>query len=87
MLRITTLDLATQIATLRVEGRLVGPWVHELRIACESVLRQGRALNLDLVQLEFADVWGLELLSSIKKRGVTLANPSPFLEEELNSFR
>jgi hypothetical protein len=43
MLRIEPLDTGGS-AVLKVEGRVIGPWVEELREACESALAHGLAL-------------------------------------------
>jgi len=83
MLRITTFDSGNHVVTLQLEGRLVGPWVDELRSACEPILQKGRMLKLDLLRVGFADAQGLELLAQLRKRGAALDDPSPFLEEEM----
>ena len=71
--------------TLKLEGRVVGPWVAELRQVCEKLLTEGRALKLDLADVTFADASGVAALSSFKSRGVTFTNCSPFVEEQLKS--
>jgi len=71
--------------TLKLEGRVVGPWVAELRQVCEKLLTEGRALKLDLADVTFADASGVAALSSFKSRGVTFINCSPFVEEQLKS--
>ena len=69
--------------TLKLEGRLVGPWVEELRAACESHIAAGRDVRLDLTDVTYADRGGVVLLTNLEKRGVELLNCSPFLTEEL----
>lgn len=69
--------------TLKVEGRLVGPWVNELSSVCEQQLATQRPLNLDVAEISFADQAGLILLRRLRGSGVRLLNGSPFLEEEL----
>jgi hypothetical protein len=77
MLRIT--EVGTD--TLRLEGRLTGPWVDELRR-----LSAGRTLGLklDLSGLTFADAAGAALLRDLAARGVTIRDSSRFLEQLLN---
>ncbi len=70
---------------LKIEGRLVGPWVNELRNACEQQLAIKHSLNLDVADVAFADQAGLNLLLCLRGQGVRLLNGSPFLEEELRS--
>ena len=85
MLKISQAGKANQSVTLKLEGRVVGPWVGELRQVCETHLSEGRALKLDLTDVTFADADGVAVLTDFKTRGVTLKNCSPFLDEQLRS--
>ncbi len=85
MLKISQAEKANHSVTLKLEGRVVGPWVAELRQVCEKLLTEGRALKLDLADVTFADASGVAALSSFKSRGVTFTNCSPFVEEQLKS--
>ncbi len=85
MLKISQAVKANHSVTLKLEGRVVGPWVGELRQVCEALMTEGRALKLDLTDVTFADASGVSVLSSFKSRGVTLSNCSPFVEEQLKS--
>ena len=85
MLKISQAGKANHSVTLKLEGRVVGPWVGELRQFCETLLTEGRVLKLDLTDVSFADARGVAALSSFKSRGVELANSSPFVEEQLKS--
>ena len=85
MLKISQPGKAGQNFTLILEGRLVGPWVGELRLVCVSLLVNDRVVQLDLSDVSYADAQGVELLNNLKTRGVTLANGSPFLTEQLKS--
>lgn len=85
MLKISQAGKANHSVTLKLEGRVVGPWVGELRQACELFLSQSRTLKLDLTEVSFADVDGVATLTSLKSRGVTITNCSPFVEEQLKS--
>ena len=60
---------------LRVEGRLAGPWVEELRSACE---RHG-SRALDLRGLQTADTGGLLLLRQLASEGRALLHLSGYL--------
>ena len=55
MLRITLADSGNHHAILRLEGRVAGPWVTELWKACEKVLGEGQALELNLADVSFLD--------------------------------
>ena len=83
MLKISQSGKGNHSATLKLEGRVVGPWVGELRQVCETVLAEGRVLKLDLADVTFADTDGVAVLTGFKMRGVTLKNCSPFLDEQL----
>ena len=85
MLKITQAGKAGHNFTLKLEGRVVGPWVSELRLICESLLSNRRGLNLDLSDVSYADAEGVELLANLKSRGVMLANGSPFVAEQLKN--
>ena len=85
MLKISQAGKANHSVTLKLEGRVVGPWVGELRQVCETLLTKGRPLKLDLADVTFADSSGVVALSSFKSRGVTFTNCSPFVEEQLKA--
>ena len=87
MLKISQAGKSKSSITLKLEGRVVGPWVNELLQVCETLLTEGLALILDLTDVTFADVDGVALLSSFKTRGLTLKNCSPFVDEQLRSNR
>ena len=83
MLRISFIESADHSVELRLEGRVVGPWIKELRRACEGVLTQGKRLTLDFADLSFVDNEGIALLRTLAERRVTLANCSRFVAELL----
>ena len=85
MLKISQTERANHSVTLKLEGRVVGEWVGELRQVCETLLTEGRSLKLDLADVTFADASGVAALSRFKSRGVTFSNCSPFVEEQLKS--
>jgi ABC-type transporter Mla MlaB component len=70
---------------LRAEGRIAGPWVDELRAACDvhsSCLDQVR-LCLELEDISFADTAGIALLKDLLNRGVRLLRINAFVAEQL----
>lgn len=83
MLKISEGKATKQTVLLRLEGRVVGPWVGELRQICEPLVSDGSKLALDLSEVSFADENGVALLSSLKGRGTKLLNATPFVEEQL----
>ena len=85
MLKISQAEATNSHVSLRLEGRLVGPWVKELSRICELVLSEGHKLKLDLTGVSFVDDNGVATLDSLRLRGVALLNCSPFVEEQLKS--
>jgi anti-anti-sigma regulatory factor len=85
MLKISQAGKANHSVILKLEGRVVGEWVGELRQVCETLLTEGRSLKLDLADVTFADASGVAVLANLKARSVTFTNCSPFVEEQLKS--
>ncbi len=73
MLKITTLT-DTQSITLRLEGRLAGPWVEELeRCWASTVSAKTRSpLSVDLSAVTYVDAEGKELLKKMHHEGAKL---------------
>jgi anti-anti-sigma regulatory factor len=84
MLRITHDIDATTGAFLRLEGRVVGPWVDELRHACLEQAAIPRRLTIDLRDVTFIDSAGIALFDEIFPT-VTLINCSLFAVEQLKA--
>lgn len=80
MLRITQLSPSDTGATLKLEGKLVGPWVAELQQIC----RQLGAVKLDLSAVTFVDNAGLSLLRDVLGQGASLASCSGLVAELLH---
>ena len=77
-------EATPESARLRVEGRLTGPWVAELQQSCDvNALSDGIELDLDIGVLSFVDVAGIELLKSLRGRGVNLLRVPPLVAGQL----
>ena len=85
MLKISQAGKANQTVTLKLEGRVVGPWVAEARETCEKLLSQGRTVRLNLAEVSFVDPDGVRFLANLISKGVTLVDCSLFVEEQLRS--
>ncbi|HMH11997.1 MAG TPA: hypothetical protein VK578_02705 [Edaphobacter sp.] len=84
MLRITVVESSKLAVTLRVEGRITGAWVEELRTACNVHSSPDSVqLSLELADISYADAAGIELLKELRNRGVGLICTTPFLVEQL----
>jgi len=69
MLRITTQN-DTQLLTFRLEGRLAGPWVKELRDCWQSTLSiPPTVVHIDLRSVLFVDAAGKKLLMDMVRQG------------------
>ena len=84
MLKISRTETPLEGAAWKLEGRLVGPWVTELRRVAETSLAGSPGLALDLSGVSFVDRKGEELLRELAARRVRLERPSGFLRELLN---
>lgn len=82
MLRITKIESAQQ-TTLRLDGRIAGIWLQELRSTCEPLLGNGHALVIDCGGISFIDGPGLQFMRSLRQRNVPLVRFSPFLELQM----
>jgi len=87
MLRISEIGGSNGNMVLKLEGRIVGPWVGELAGASGRVLDAARTLKLDLAGVSYVDREGLKLLLTLEDRSVTLEGMSPFVTEELREAK
>jgi len=46
MLRITETDVTVDGTKLRLDGKLVGPWVREMRLVCDPILAKGQQIQI-----------------------------------------
>ena len=89
MLRITWIDAegSDPNRTLKMEGKLLGPWVDELGRACEVSELPRHCLRLDLAAVTFVDSIGLKLLDDLLRQGATIVGCSDFISVLLNGGR
>ena len=86
MLRVTVIESSESAVILRVEGRITGAWVQELRSACEAHnFTDDVQVSLELAEVSFADAAGIELLKELRSRGVGLERTNPFMAEQLKN--
>lgn len=84
MLRISPGDPRESPPLLRLEGKLIGPWVDEFREACEKRSAAGGKLNLDLAAVTYVDRPGLELLFEMIAGGTAIIACSALVGELLH---
>jgi len=85
MLRITHARGRNSISTLRLEGKLLGPWVTELARSCNELPCYLDCLRLDLSAVTFVDGPGVALLRDLIGRGATVAACSGLVLELLHA--
>ncbi len=85
MLRIATIEMESGSKALQLSGSISGPWVQELQECCETWLAGGNPLTLDLNDVQYADFAGLELLSKLKSRNVSVVGWTPLVAKLLDA--
>jgi ABC-type transporter Mla MlaB component len=83
VLRISQIKDSDESIRLKLEGRLVGPWVEELRNQSERALSEVEDVTLDLEKLLFVDSSGAALLRELASRQVANVNCSTFISQQL----
>ena len=83
MLRISIVESSNDAVMLRLDGRVTGCWVQELRRSCEEALARRVKLTLDLVGVMFIHGDGMALFRSLANRHVVFINPSHFVAQQL----
>jgi anti-anti-sigma regulatory factor len=84
MLMIRRLDASDRRRTLKLDGKLVAPWISELEAACREALATGSPVCLDLRDLTFTDAEGARLLASVIRDGAEVIGCSGFVAEMLD---
>ena len=83
MLKISIISDSDQAIQLRLEGKLVGPWVEELQRLSDEALSHQKAVSLDLERVSFVDSRGVALLRNLARRQVSQVNCSQFVSQQL----
>jgi ABC-type transporter Mla MlaB component len=93
MLRITVED-GEKNQTIKLEGKIAGPWIEEFERTCQSVLPSlgAKELHLDLRGVGYVDANGRALLREIyRKTNARFLADSPltrsFVEDAVRDFR
>ena len=83
MLRITRVEGGDggRETTLKLEGRLVGPWVEELRAEGRRALLDSECAVLDLAGVGHADADGIAALRELESQGAALAGAGAYIAE------
>jgi anti-anti-sigma regulatory factor len=83
MLMITRLDASDRRRTLKLEGKLLAPWIDEFEAACREAFENPNQVCLDLRDLTFVDEVGTRFLASLIRDGAQVVICSRFVAEML----
>jgi ABC-type transporter Mla MlaB component len=83
VLKISVTNQSSEATNFQLEGKLVGPWVEELRRLSDAALMTSEAVSLDLEKVWFVDSQGIVLLRDLAKRHVAQINCSLFISQQL----
>jgi anti-anti-sigma regulatory factor len=76
MLRITNQPIDESTILLKLEGKLLEPWIEEIK---DSINGSQKTITLDLSSLTFADIAGTQLLADLIRHGAKLIACSGFI--------
>ncbi|HXO36480.1 MAG TPA: sigma-70 family RNA polymerase sigma factor [Candidatus Acidoferrales bacterium] len=83
VLRISVTSDSDVSIHFQLEGKLIGPWVEELRQLSDTALLRNKTITLDLKKLWFTDLEGAGLLRELHQRQVSQINCSQFITQQL----
>jgi hypothetical protein len=83
MLRLTQIAGLHRTKTIKLEGKLLGPWVDEVNRVCMAGPDPSSRINLDLSALTFVDSAGEGLLRDLTARGIDVVACSGYVAELL----
>jgi hypothetical protein len=85
VLKITEIARTDSGRTFKLEGKLLGPWVDELRNVCVQPLDRLEQVGLELAAVTFVNAAGAELLRELKRQGIIITQCSAFVAELLHT--
>jgi ABC-type transporter Mla MlaB component len=83
MLKISVIEVAGELVTLRLDGQVSGRWVKLLQKTCVAQLKKGVRVTIDLNNVLFADRDGIALLQRLMDLRVEISNALPFIAEQI----
>jgi hypothetical protein len=85
VLKITEIARNDSGRTFKLEGKLLGPWVDELRNICMQPLDRLEQVGLDLAAVTFVNAAGADLLREFIRQGILITQCSAFVVELLHA--
>jgi len=87
LLRITEISDDGEEIVMKLEGKIIGVWVDDLKRVCLFHRdKRGRVVVLDFSGVTFVEARGLEMLKDLKSDRVRIINCSPFINSLLSRF-
>jgi hypothetical protein len=83
MLRLTRIASTRRAQTIKLEGKLLGPWVDDVSKVCAAGTGPSARIKLDLSALIFVDAAGERLLRDLIARGAEIVACSGYVAELL----
>ena len=83
VLKISVTIQSNEATQFQLEGKLVGPWVEELRRLSDEALARQKSVSLDLEKVWFIDAHGITLLRDLAAKRVRQLNCSQFISQQL----
>lgn len=83
MLKISVTSQSEEATRFQLEGKLVGPWVEELKRLSDEALGRQETVSLDLEKVWFVDAQGVALLRDLAEKHVIQLNCSQFISQQL----
>ncbi len=84
MLRMTRTE-SGPATTIFIEGKILGPWVPEIRAAIAAI-PNGQSRRIDLAGVKYVDSAGAELLTTLRRDGLEIASCSQFVADLLERY-
>jgi anti-anti-sigma regulatory factor len=85
MLRITTKLDDGYPAVLKLEGKLLEPWINELVEACRRAVGDDQSAVIDLSGVSFVDAPAAVAVRELMRRGIGLTGCSPLVARLLEA--
>lgn len=83
-----TISQSEEAVTLRLEGRITGPWVDELRRAWSELAPGETQVRIDLREVTYSDQQGTAVLKDIyAKTGAEMLTSSPWTQHLAATIR
>lgn len=83
MLKVSVISDSDHAVEFALEGKLVGPWVDELRRLSDEALSRNKSVSLNLENVWFVDARGAALLRDLAGRQVSQLNCSQFVRQQV----